>query len=95
MEAVALRQLHVVAAAQPQICCVSHGASTKTSSPGVPGLWDALPAGSKWQIIGFVGALEFWRELQTYLRRADLPKTGRGAAAAATWIFRGDDRPWI
>ena len=26
-----------------------------------------------------------------YFRRADLPKTGRGDAAAATWIFRGDE----
>ena len=25
------------------------------------------------------------------LRRADLPKTGRGDAVAATWIFRGDE----
>ena len=25
-----------------------------------------------------------------YFRRAELPKTGRGAAAAATWMFRGD-----
>ena len=33
---------------------------------GVPALWDQLPAGAKWQIVGFVGALEFWGELQTY-----------------------------
>ena len=25
-----------------------------------------------------------------YVRRADIPQTGRGDAAAATWIFRGD-----
>ena len=24
-----------------------------------------------------------------HFRRADMPRTGRGAAAAATWIFRG------
>ena len=33
---------------------------------GVAALWDNLKAGGKWQIIGFVGCLEFWRELQTY-----------------------------
>ena len=33
---------------------------------GVPALWDALPGPTKYQIIGFVGALEFWGELQTY-----------------------------
>ena len=26
-----------------------------------------------------------------YFRRADLPSMNRGAAAAATWIFRGDE----
>ena len=26
-----------------------------------------------------------------HVRRADLPRTGRGDAAAATWIFRGDE----
>ena len=26
-----------------------------------------------------------------YFRRADSPRTSRGAAAAATWIFRGDE----
>ena len=31
---------------------------------GVPALWDALPEISKWQIILFVGALEFWSEIQ-------------------------------
>ena len=32
---------------------------------GVPALWDQLPAGAKWQIVGFVGALEFWGEYGT------------------------------
>ena len=27
-----------------------------------------------------------------YVRRADVPQTSRGGAAAATWIFRGDER---
>ena len=35
-------------------------------STQVAALWDNLKAGGKWQIIGFVGCLEFWRELQTY-----------------------------
>ena len=30
-------------------------------------------------------------EFKAYFCRADLPKTGRGAAAAVTWIFRGDE----
>ena len=33
---------------------------------GVPALWDALPEASKWQIISFVGFLEFWSEAQGF-----------------------------
>ncbi|KAH8043953.1 chlorophyll A-B binding protein [Aureococcus anophagefferens] len=36
----------------------------KLGEGGVPALWDALPEISKWQIILFVGALEFWSEIQ-------------------------------
>ena len=31
--------------------------------------------------------------LYVYFRRADVPQTGRGDAAAATWIFCGDEAP--
>ena len=30
-----------------------------------------------------------WACWKTYFRRADIPQTGRGDAAATTWIFRG------
>ena len=30
-------------------------------------------------------------QIDAYSRRADSPRTGRGDAAAATWIFRGDE----
>ena len=33
------------------------------------------------------------RRLETYFRRADILQTGRGGAAAATWLFRGDEPP--
>ena len=30
------------------------------------------------------------RPERVYFRRVDIPQTGRGDVAAATWIFRGD-----
>ena len=36
---------------------------------------------------------EFLAQARESFRRADIPRTGRGDAAAVTWIFRGDEPP--
>ena len=36
------------------------------------------------------GLREFAKDSAAYFRRVDIPRTGRGDAAAETWIFRGD-----
>ena len=40
-----------------------------------------------------LGALSTCQDItyKAYVRGADIPRTGRGDAAAATWIFRGDE----
>ena len=61
-----------------------------TKSPAE--LWDQVPESGKWQIILFVGFLEFFSECG---RRAgtelalETRGLGRGAAAGALWIVRG------
>ena len=43
----------------------------------------------------FHGAVDValgWAFWKTYVRRADIPQTDRGDAAATTWIFRGQVR---
>jgi hypothetical protein len=42
-----------------------------------PALWDALPEAGKWQIIGFIGFLEFWGELTTLEHHHYMSKGGK------------------
>ena len=58
--------------------------------PAVPDGVTRAPDGGFW-IAGVVPLSPLPRLLAPYYRRADLPKTDRGDAAAATRIFRGDE----
>ena len=46
------------------------------------------------QVLDAVGESPEWRQYDEWtmcVRRAEIPKTDRGDAATATWIFRGDE----
>jgi len=62
---------------------------------GVPGLWDAIPEVAKWQIILFVGTLEWWSEVQFDFDNDKAPHYLRGGRPGEFPSFKGVDGQFL